>query len=107
MGTKGELVANMSMPSDQAFCLFSFDTNETTHINADYANVGDSITGGHGGGDQGIIADLYRYLTGELDAEDVSEIGISCENHMIAFAAEDSRRNGTVVSLKEYMEKYM
>lgn len=107
MGTKGDLIANMSMPSDKAFEFFSFDKKETIYIDKDYAAVGDSITGGHGGGDQGIIADFYKYLTDELKSEDVSEIGISCQNHMLAFAAEDSRRNGTVVSLKEYMEKYM
>ncbi len=107
MGTKGDLVANMSMPSDKAYEFYSFDTKETTYIDVNYANVGDSITGGHGGGDTGIIAELYRYLTDELKAEDVSEIGVSCQNHMLAFAAEDSRLNGTVVSLEEYMKKYM
>ena len=62
---------------------------------------------GHGGGDGGIIADLYKYLTDEIDASEVSEIGVSVKNHMMAFAAEDSRKNDTVVELDSYTNKYM
>lgn len=107
MGTKGDLIANMSLPADKAFDFYDFATGKAECLDIDYSNVGDSILGGHGGGDDGIIIDLYRYINGELDAADVSEIEISCKNHMLAFAAENSRRSGTVISLEEYMEKYM
>lgn len=107
MGTKGELFCNMDAPADKAFEFFSFDARATRYLDSEIATVGDSITGGHGGGDTGIINALYSYLAGELKAEDVSEIGISCRNHMLAFAAEDSRLSGTVISLDDYMKKYM
>lgn len=111
MGTKGDLVANMSLPADKAFELTTFETGigagkkETLEI--DYSNVGDSITAGHGGGDAGIVDDLYKYVMEDYQSEDLSEIAISAKNHMIVFAAEESRLNGTVVDVDEYTNKYM
>ena len=112
MGTKGELVANMSLPADKAFELFTFSAGiaaaagKKEFLNIDYSSVGDSITGGHGGGDAGIVDDLYKYVVEDYQSEDLSEIGISAKNHMTVFAAEESRLNGTVVDVKEYADKY-
>ena len=106
MGTKGDLIANMRKPAKEAFYFYDFQTRKADYLDIDYSNIGDSIVGGHGGGDSGIILDLYKYLTGELEAKDVSEIKISAENHLIVFAAEDSRLNGTVVDVKDYYDKY-
>ena len=110
MGTKGDLIANMRKPAKEAFDLYDFETNKQSLLDIDYSNVGDSILGGHGGGDDGIIVDLYKYLAGELnDAElaELSEIEISAKNHMIAFAAEDSRHSGEVVDFAEYFDKHL
>ncbi len=105
MGTKGELWAEMSN-KETPFIFYDFATREKRALSADIAIAGDSITTGHGGGDAGIVDALYRYVTGELTAEEVSEIGISCKNHMLAFAAEESRHNDTVVSVPKYAAKY-
>jgi predicted dehydrogenase len=111
MGTKGDLVANMSLPADKAFELFTFGAGlgagKREVLDIDYSNVGDSILGGHGGGDAGIIVDLYKYLEGEIDASEVSEIEVSAKNHLIVFAAEESRLTSTVVEVDKYMDKYM
>ena len=40
-------------------------------------NVGDSIVGGHGGGDAGIVEDLYKHIMEDYDSEDLSKIDIS------------------------------
>lgn len=112
MGTKGELTANMSLPANQAFELFTFNAGigagagKKEVLDIDYSNVGDSILGGHGGGDDGIVCDLYRYLAGEIDAAGLSEINISVKNHLIVFAAEQSRHTSTVVTLEDYVKKY-
>ena len=107
MGTKGELVADMRS-TDKTFDFIDFDTFESRELDdADIMGAGDSILSGHGGGDQGIIKDLYDYLTDNIDPANVSEIGVSCKNHMMAFAAEESRLSGTVVSLDKYMKKYI
>ncbi len=107
MGTKGDLVANMHKPANEAFQFYSFDTGKVDYLDIDYSAVGDSITGGHGGGDAGIINDLYKYVMEDYNSEDLSEINVSAKNHMIVFAAEESRLNGTVVDVDKYMEKYI
>ena len=100
-GTKGELVGDAGT-SEIDF--YDFATRKHTLIKAMENACGDSIATGHGGGDGGIILDLYKYLTGEIEADQLSEIGISAENHMIAFAAEHSRHTGTVVDINEFVK---
>ena len=58
-----------------------------------------AVAAGHGGGDPGIVNALYDYMTGAKTAEEVSEIGISCENTRLVFAAERSRLNGDVETI--------
>ncbi|HBC87068.1 MAG TPA: oxidoreductase [Lentisphaeria bacterium] len=54
------------------------------------------ITGGHGGGDEGLMKDFVKAVR----ARDFSLLSsgpeVSLESHMMAFAAERSRRNNTV-----------
>ncbi len=107
MGTKGELWAYMDAESGKNFYFYSFATKEYSYLDADIAVRGDSIVAGHGGGDAGIIDALYRYMTGELSAEQVSEIGISCGNHLAVFAAEDSRLEGRIIDMDVYKVDYM
>lgn len=107
MGTKGELNATMGAPADKAFELYDFATHGIKPLDVEIPVTGDSIVSGHGGGDTGIVNALYQYLTGKLNADQVSEIGVSCRNHMLAFAAEEARNSGTVVNTEEYIEKYM
>ena len=62
----------------------------------------ESIAGGHGGGDLGIVYDLYDYLTGNYRGNSVADIRVSVANHMIGFAAEEARHTDTVVMLDEF-----
>jgi len=49
-------------------------------------------TGGHGGGDYGLIRDVIRYFLGEeFDTSYITTINRSAESHFLAFAAEESR----------------
>ena len=63
----------------------------------------DGITGGHGGGDEGIVNSLYDYLQGTYTGKCISDIGISVDNHLIVFAAEKARAEMTVVDMEEYI----
>jgi len=49
---------------------------------------------GHGGGDMGLIRDLYLILTGEK--QDYTSLNESVESHLIGVRAEESRLNGGV-----------
>lgn len=97
MGTDGEIVGNMD---EDTVDYYSFKTkqHEKIAVNA----VGSSILAGHGGGDSGIVEILYRYLTEGYEGDLLSEIEISVQNHMIAFAAEKSRVEGRVIDIAEY-----
>lgn len=103
MGTKGELVGDMEKTT---ISLFDFATREKTDINPSESALGSGIDTGHGGGDTGIIHVLYQYVTEGYEGDLLSEIGISAENHMIAFAAEHSRLTGTVVDIDEYTSQF-
>ncbi len=57
---------------------------------------------GHGGGDQGLVLDLYREMTCE-DVNDMqTSIKVSVQSHLIGYAAEDSRLTGKSISISEY-----
>jgi len=99
MGTKGEIWGNMEQNTIHKF---DFATNRITEVSASDAALGISHADGHGGGDAGVVNALYRYLTGQVGPESLSELGISARNHMIAFAAEKSRTEGRVICMDEF-----
>ena len=63
---------------------------------------GVGITSGHGGGDGGIIAAIYEEFNGEYKGFSVSTARESYLNHLLSFAAEESRINGTVIDIDEF-----
>ena len=99
MGTKGEIYAQMS---DDFVTLFDFATRKETKISIADAVKDESIRGGHGGGDRGIIRSFCRYLAGTYEGNLITDIATSVENHLVAFAAEASRLGGNVVDLQAY-----
>ena len=66
----------------------------------DEAGIG--IASGHGGGDGGIVAAIYEEFNGEYKGFSVSTARESYLNHLICFAAEESRVSGTVVDIDEF-----
>ncbi len=63
---------------------------------------------GHFGGDAGILEDVWKLLAEGETTDSVADIRTSVQNHMIVFAAEESRENGNqVVDCAEYMKQYM
>ena len=52
---------------------------------------------GHGGGDELLIVDFYKALEGNGDAKTTLEKSI--ESHLIALAAEKSRKSGVLVKV--------
>lgn len=101
MGTKGELRADMGK---QSLEFYDFATREITQIYDAAAMYDQTIAGGHGGGDYGIIEDLYEYIANNNPSNSISDISISCRSHLICFAAEESRLNHTVVDMDEYIK---
>ena len=102
MGTKGEINAEMSWDHVD---LFDFLTRTTTQIKIADAIRDETINGGHGGGDRGIIRTFCAYLTGNYHGNTITDIGTSVENHLTAFAAEEARLNGNTVAMKKFAEE--
>ena len=100
MGTGGEIHA--ALAGDTPIKCYNYLTDEETVIPL----VGkDGIAGGHGGGDEGIVKTLYSYLNGEYNGDCIPDIEESCYNHMIVFAAEESRLMGKTVDIDEFLKK--
>lgn len=104
MGTKGEIIGNMS---DDSVRLFDFDTRKSERIMIADAVQDETINGGHGGGDRGIVRSFCKYILGEYEGNSITDIDTSIESHLIAFAAEESRLSGTVVDVKEYKKRFL
>ena len=100
-GTKGELFA---FASDKEIKVFSFEGNKSWTVPV--LETDETINGGHGGGDEGIIKELYEYMSGSYTGFRAADIDISVRNHLIGFAAEQARHNGTVVSMDQIMAQY-
>ncbi len=98
MGTKGVLSGR---PGGETLTLFDFETRNETEISVNDKVLDESLVGGHGGGDAGVVTAFYDLLTGVANFS-VCDISESVENHMIAFAAEESRLSGTVVDVAAY-----
>lgn len=58
---------------------------------------------GHGGGDFGTVKSFVRAMRGEAEA--LTNARESMESHLMAFAAEESRLNSTVVDMTEFRRR--
>lgn len=97
----GELIADdgMNTITVNHFTSNGASSYETQTIKV---NAGPS---GHGGGDNGVIKEFTNSLLGKCDTR--SSISLSVESHLMALAAEESRKTGKVVNLDEYRKKVM
>lgn len=87
----GEIVGDMD-----TFTVTDFRTGQTTHHAPKHEG------GHHGGGDLGLIRTFVEAVrTGRQDllGTDVSEV---LKSHLTVFAAEQSRRDGTVVDCEKF-----
>ena len=87
MGTKGQIKGHTE---HDKIIVSNFMTGEDREITF-------SSTGGHGGGDVGIMQAFCDYVRGG-EVAGISEVQISAKNHLMCFAAEESRlNNGAMV----------
>ena len=102
MGSKGELEARMG--SDR-ITVYDFITRKREEIMIKDAVLDETIAGGHGGGDTGIIRAFCQLLMGTYKGNSFADITTSIENHLATFAAEESRLTDQVVFMDEYKNK--
>ena len=100
-GTKGEIYAFMA---SQEIQIFTFDGRGSWTVSV--PKVDETIKGGHGGGDQGIVRELAEYMSGTYAGFRAADIQVSVQNHMIGFAAEEARHTDRVVNVQEFAKKF-
>jgi len=74
-------------------------TGEVEHV-----PVIDRDSSGHGGGDFGIVRSFVNAIQGNPD-DSITTARESLESHLLAFAAEESRLNKTVINMDEYRQR--
>lgn len=102
MGTEGELEGRMG---NDTLTLFNFRTRKTEQISINDSVADESIAGGHGGGDLGIVRALCQIMTDTYKGKAYANISTSVDNHLAAFAAESSRLSDKVVDMSEYKKE--
>lgn len=100
-GTKGDIYANRT---ESEFQVYTFADQKKWTIPV--LKPGEQIAGAHYGGDEKLLLELYEYLQDGYDGFCAGDIDISAKNHLIGFAAEQSRHTGTVVDLDTYMKQH-
>jgi predicted dehydrogenase len=97
MGTEGEIRGHMEKNQIE---LIEFGTSKKTTIDL---NIGVDIHG-HGGGDEILFRDFINSVReGRTNA--LTSAKNSVQSHMMAFASERSRIEGTVINFNEYVQQ--
>jgi len=102
MGTKGELEARMDQDN---ITVFNFSTRQTEQYSIKGFVADESIVGGHGGGDVGIMRALCQQFSGVYNGNAIASIDESVYSHLVTFAAEESRLTDKVIFMNEYKEQ--
>ncbi len=89
-GTKGEIYSEGARIEH-----FDFLTDKTEVLDADAASDA-TILGGHGGGDYGLMTAFIAALAANDKSKILSGPAETLESHLMVFAAERARLNGTV-----------
>jgi len=100
-GTKGELTA---YARGSEILVYTFEDRKQHTIQI--ASMDESIVSGHGGGDYGIVKELYEYLSDTYTGFCAADIDISVKNHLIGFAAEKARDLSTVEDIDAFFSEY-
>jgi predicted dehydrogenase len=92
-GTHGEIFGD-----GRTIEVHDFLTNATETIDTHVVSDG-AITSGHGGGDDGLMAQFVKAIASGDASAIFSGPDESLETHLMVFAAETSRREGRVVEI--------
>jgi hypothetical protein len=91
-GTRGEIYGD-----GVKLEIFDFLTDKTRIVDSSVGNS--SILGGHGGGDYGLMDRFVHAVASNDPSAILSGADESLETHLIVFAAEQARRQHSVVNL--------
>lgn len=94
MGTRGDIVGNM-----ETFTVTDFVTGVSKTYDANAKDALNYENVGHGGGDEGMIRDWIEAVRTQNPNVMSTPLNESLESHLIAFAAERSRKENKIIEL--------
>ena len=104
-GTHGEIIGHWGGDTIEVI-IFGKD-RVVYHPQKSVTAEGTGDTGGHGGGDGGLINDALELFINGNASKSVTFIDKSIESHFVALAAEESRVNGgALVSMEDWTNKF-
>lgn len=95
MGSMGDIVGDMT-----TFTHTDFRTGKSTTYDVNSFQEGIYATHGHGGGDFGLARNWVHAIAKQDATVLTSTIEASIESHLMGFAAEKSRKKGTIENIK-------
>jgi hypothetical protein len=95
MGSMGYIEGDMS-----EMRIVDFRTRQSTVLESSALNVDQFAADGHGGGDWRLVANWVEAVATQNASLLSSTIDVSIESHLMGFAAEQSRHNGTVEPIR-------
>lgn len=98
-GTRGEISGNSEQITVTDFLT---DKSETIEVNKE----DNTILGGHGGGDFGLMNSFIEAVAKNDRRLILSGVEETLESHMIVFAAEQARLTGQVVNVPKFIAQY-
>lgn len=99
-GTKGTLVGNF-MASGEEIILYDHYSGESVKLNKKRLSLG---AVGHGGGDFVLIKGFLKSVR-ERESQPLTGARASLESHIMAFAAEEARKNDTTINMADFRKK--
>ena len=95
MGSMGDMVGDM-----KELELTDFRTGKKTKLVPKAEEVEEYKNSGHGGGDYLLVRDFIQAVSQQNPAILTSTIDESIESHIMGFMAEESRKNGKIMTIK-------
>lgn len=99
MGTRGEIRGAMEKNEIE---IIHFGSGKIERIS--FEDRGGHV--GHGGGDMGLIKDFLSLVQSGGSNQGLTSASRSVQSHLMAFAAEQSRVDGKVISIKEFEQQF-
>ncbi|WP_339320803.1 Gfo/Idh/MocA family oxidoreductase [Paenibacillus sp. FSL W8-0194] len=99
MGTKGEIRGAMEKNEIE---IIHFGSGKVERIS--FEDMGGHV--GHGGGDLRLVKDFLKLVRTNGASQGLTSADASVQSHLMAFAAEQSRVEGTIIGLQEFKERY-
>lgn len=95
VGERGEIFGNRE---EGVYRVRVYDFKQKEYTERAY-DISSEVVGGHNGGDIGIMKDVCKWLNGDKTSISMTGINDSVNGHLTVYAAERSRKNGTVESV--------